>query len=359
MTKIIKNATENQTPQDWMNWLTKFGKRPYVLSKDENIALRDAVTNMDKAYERVAHKFFYETLKPMLSGLAFQVLATYKTIVDERDIATIIYRKFWDGGNFSRLKGFKGECSLFSWISIGAAQVVYEDLEEIGIIKKNRNLTPKNTSLRLKSFTDVEELKAVLSLVPEPRWHDILTEIYVNCTSEEDIMKKYKLDETSLKKTIKVAEISLKEQLIETEFLVWHRTVSKREGRDKVVNLVSLALGDVSGNINASTSDEALAIAENRTTDMDIYEELQDVLRLKYPNNSPEEMWNEFVMEQAMKCGMTDEQYDVWKARYIDNESPKSIAERLNMRRSNIDNLYSRGNMVLKEYIRNWLKNNS
>jgi hypothetical protein len=99
--------------------------------------------------------------------------------------------------------------------------------------------------------------------------------------------------------------------------------------------------------------------AGNRTTDMDIYEELQDVLRLKYPNNSPEEMWNEFVMEQAMKCGMTDEQYDVWKARYIDNESPKSIAERLNMRRSNIDNLYSRGNMVLKEYIRNWLKNNS
>ena len=206
MTKIIKNATENQTPQDWMNWLTEFGKRPYVLSKNENIALRDAVTNIDKAYERVAHKFFYETLKPMLSGLAFQVLATYKTIVDERDIATIIYRKFWDGGNFSRLKGFKGECSLFSWISIGAAQVVYEDLEELGIIKKNRNLTPKNTSLRLKSFTDIEELKAVLSLVSEPRWHDILTEIYVNCTSEEDIMICLQFASAIVRRTISLAK---------------------------------------------------------------------------------------------------------------------------------------------------------
>ena len=172
-------------------------------------------------------------------------------------------------------------------------------------------------------------------------------------------MKKLNLDEANLKKTLKVAESVLKEQLIATEFVIWHRSGSKKGEKNTAVNLVKLALGDVSGNLDTTSSDDALTIAMNKFRDMDIYDEIQEVLQLKYPNMNPEMMWDKFVKEQALLCGMTDNQLDVWIARYINHESPVSVAERLGMRRTNVDNLFSRANDVLKEHIRNWWKKNS
>lgn len=357
----ISLATENKTATEWISWIRNYNAwtNPRPLSKEEFLALRDAVTNPEEGYEHVAQEFFYETLKPMVTGLAYKVLQTYKTVVNPLDLSTTIYSKFWDGGKFTRLKGYLGDCSLFSWISLGAAQVVYNDLEELGIIKKSPQLTSKNTSLRLRSITDKEELNAILDLVSEPLWHDVLTEIYVKRTPAQNIMKKFEMDEVTLKKTIKIAETVLKDQLIATEFIVWHRPGTKKGEKSTAVNLVSLALGDVSGNLDTTSSDDALTIAMNKFSDMDIYDEIQDVLQLKYPNMKPEMMWDKFVKEQAMVCGMTDNQLDVWRARYIDHESPASIAERLGMRRANVDNLFSRANDVLEEYIRNWWKKNS
>lgn len=357
----ITLATENQTATEWINWIRNYNAwpKPRPLSKEESLALRDAVINPDKGYERVAQEFFFETLKPMVSGLAYQVLKTYKTVVNPLDLSTTIYREFWDEGTFSRLKGYQGDCSLFSWVSLGAAQVVYDDLEKLGIIKKSREMTSKNTSLRLKSIANKDELKTILDLVTEPRWHDVLTEIYVKRTPDEKIMKKFEMDEVTLRKTIKVAETALKDQLIATEFVIWHRTATKKGKKDTAINLVSIALGDVSGNLDTTSSDEALIIAMNKFNDMGVYEEIKDVLQLEYPTMDPHAMWDQFVKDQALVCGMTEDQLDVWLARYIDHESPVSVAERLGMRRTNVDNLFSRANKVLEDYISNWWKQNS
>lgn len=355
----ITLATENQTATEWFNWIRNYNAwpNPRPLSKEESLALRDAVTN--PGYERVAEEFFFETLKPMVSGLAYQVRKTYKTVVNPRDLSTIIYREFWGEGTFSRLKGYQGDCSLFSWVSLGAAQVVYDDLEKLGIIKKSREMTPKNTSLRLKSIANKDELKAIIDLVTEPRWHDVLTEIYVKRTPDEDIMQKFEMDDVTFRKTIKVAETALKDQLISNEFVIWHRPATKKAKKDTAVNLVSLALGDVSGNLDTTSSDEALTIAINKSNEMCFYAEIKDVLLLKYPNMEPHAMWEQFVKDQALVCGMTEDQFDVWCARYIEQENPVSVAERLGMRRTNVDNLFSRANKLLENHIRNWWKNNS
>ena len=248
---------------------------------------------------------------------------------------------------------------MFSWVSLGAAQVVYDDLEKLGIIKKSREMTSKNTSLRLKSIANKDELKAIIDLVTEPRWQEVLTEIYVKRTPDEKIMKKFDMNEFTFRKTIKVAETALKDQLIATEFVIWHRPATKKGKKDTTINLVSLALGDVSGNLDTTSSDEALIIAMNKFNDMGIYEEIKEVLQLKYPNMDPQNMWNQFVKDQALVCGMTEDQLDVWIARYIDHENPVSVAERLGMRRTNVDNIFSRANKILENHIRNWWKKNS
>ena len=359
MKQMIKTATENKTPQEWKNWLVEFGKNPYDLTKEENLALRDTITNCNKAYNRVTEEFFYNTLKPLVSGLKFQISQTYKVVVDESELATTIYREFWDEGTFSRLMCYKGDCSIFSWISIGAAQVVYDDLEKLGVIKKNKALTTKNTSLRLKSISDKDELNAVIDLVNIKPLHDMLYEVYVNRKSDKVVMNTFKLTEVDYKKTLKLAENTLKDQLIATKFIIWHRPASKKSGKSTSVNLVSIALGDVSGYLDTTTSEDALTVAENKFSDKGIFDEIQDVLQLKYPNKSPEQMWSDFVKDEALKCGMTDNMLDVWIARYLMQESPDSIAVRLGMRRSNVDNLYSRANKALEEHISNWWKKNS
>lgn len=350
----VRLATENKTNQEWLEWLRSFSKNRYVLSKEENIALCNAVINS----ERVAQEFFFKTLSPMNGGLAYQVLKTYKAVVDERNIASAVYREMYDEGRFSRLRKFEGGCSIFAWVAMGAAQIVYADLEELGIIKKNRAQTAKNTSLRLKSMRK-DELIVVLDLVQEPLWHDLLSDIYVNRADKESLMNKFKLTKESLKETTKVAETTLKELLIEAGIIAWYRE-PKHGTKGELVNLVSIALGDVSGNLDYSTSEEAFAIAENQTSDDEnLFEKFRDALQLKFPNRISEKMWDDFVCEQAKRCGMSARMHEVWTARYVTLEEPESVARRMGIRRSNVDNLYSKANALLVENIRAWMKMNS
>lgn len=347
-------ATDNKTNQDWLEWLRSFSKNRYALSKEENIALRNAVINS----ERVAQEFFFKTLSPMNGGLAYQVLKTYKAVVDERNIASAVYREMYDEGRYSRLRKFEGGCSIFAWVAMGAAQIVYADLEELGIIKKSRTLSAKNTSLRLKSMKK-DELLVVLDLVQEPLWHDLLIDIYVKRVDKEGLMNKFELSKDTLKETIKVAETTLKELLIEAGIIAWYRE-SKDGSKGELVNLVSIALGDVSGNLDYSTSEEAFAVAENRPSDDEnLFEKFRDALQLKFPNRVSEEMWDDFVCEQAKHCGMSARMYEVWTARYVMLEEPETVARRMGIRRSNVDNLYSKANALLVENIRTWMRMNS
>ena len=348
-------ANNKMMVKEWIDWLRFYKDNRYELSQEENLALCNAIMES----ERIAQEFFYKTLAPMNSGLAYQVLRTYKIVIDERNIATTIYREMYDEGRFTRLKGFKGDCSIFTWIAISAAQIIYDDLQKLGLIKKNANLTPKNTSLRLKSMR-TDELLAVLDLLNKELWYDLLVDIYVNRVSKESLQQKYEMDEKILQKTVKLAETSLKEQLIETECILWNRVESSNKGiSNKRVNLVSIALGDVSACLNYSTSEEAFAIAENKVINEGIIEDITDMLRLENTKSTPEELWNEFVLSQAKQCGFSQKMYDVWQARYVKNESPDSVAMRMNVRRTNVDNLYSHANALLVKKIRSWWVKNS
>lgn len=350
----VKFATENKTDHDWLVWLRYFRRNRYELSKDENIALCNAVIGS----ERVAQEFFFKTLAPMNAGLAYQVLRTYKTVVDERNIASAVYREMYDEGRYSRLRNFKGKCSIFTWVAMGAAQIVYADLEELGVIKKSRALSAKNTSLCLKSMKE-EELLVVLDLVQEPLWHDLLTDIYVRRATKQSLLNKYELPEVLFKDMVKVAETTLKELLIDAGFIAWYRE-SKDGTKGKLVNLVSIALGDVSGNLDYSTSEEAFAAAENRPSDDEnMFEKFRDALQLRFPNRVSEKMWDDFVCEQAKLCGMSARMHEVWTARYVMLEEPESVAQRMGIRRSNVDNLYSKANALLAENIRTWMRMNS
>lgn len=355
MKKIsIYSAVMNQTASDWLCWINIYNKctNPRPLNQEESLALRDAIINPDKGYERIAEAFFFSTIKPLVCGIAYQIRKTYLTEVKPVDISAIIYREFWDYGRFSRLIDYKGECSIFSWIARGAVQVVYAELERMGTIKMSRKLNAKNTSLRLKSLKDKNERKVIIDLVTEPRGHGILTELYVKRTPPEIIMQKLGMDDSAFKKTVRKAEAALKNKLIATETMLWHRP-GINEGT--TVNLVSIALGDTSGKPN----NETLSLTAEKLQDTDFKEDIANILLLKYPDMDPESMLESFIRDQALVCGMTENQLQVWTARYINHESPASVAERMGIRRANVDNLYSRANRLLEKHLHRWWRMNS
>ena len=139
----MNKATENKTREEWMKWLKYFKNHRYELSKEECLALRDAI----KKYPSVAEEFFFRTLDPMNKGFAHKIYESYNVVVDFRDIATCIYLAMYDGGTWTRWDTYRADCGIFAWISYCATQAVFTELEELHYIETSFDLLRKTLRL--------------------------------------------------------------------------------------------------------------------------------------------------------------------------------------------------------------------
>ena len=340
----MNKAVENKTKEEWINWLQWFKKHRYELSKEESLALRDAIIK----FYCVAVEFFYNTLEPMNSGFVYKIKNTYNVVVSIMDIATYVYREMYNEGKWTRLRTFAGNCSLFGWISVAASQAVFKELRDLHIIPSGTELTHKNTSLTLRSMKHKDEVKMVLSLVEHPTMNALLNSLYVERLSEESAMMKLGMSQTLFTETRKVAEIILKESLIQENMILWERE------NGETVNLVQLALSDVSNSINTSNSEEALLAALNKFSDEDEYPEIKEALEEFYPGRPWREQWYMFIMDRSAEMGWADEDEIVFVERFCSNADPVMLAKRLGRARTWVDNKYSRELRALTNYIKNW-----
>lgn len=340
----MNKAVDDKNQEEWINWLKWFKKHRYELSKEESLALRDAII----AFYRVAVEFFYNTLEPMNSGLAYKIQNTYNITVSVTDIATSVYREMYSEGKWTRLKTFAGNCSLFSWISIAASQAVFKELRDLHYIPTSIELNHKNTSLTLRSMKHKDEVEMVVSLVEHSTMNDILTSLYVERLSEESTMKKLGMSEILFTETRKVAEMILKENLIQENMILWERE------NGEVVNLVQLALSDITNSINTSNSEEALLMAINKFSDEDEYPEVKDALEEYYPGRPWREQWYMFIMERTLEMGWSDEDMTVFIERFCNKSDPLDLAKRLGRARTWVDNKYSRELRALGKHIQKW-----
>ena len=340
----MNKAVENKTKEEWINWLQWFKKHRYELSKEESLALRDAIIK----FYCVAVEFFYNTLEPMNSGFVYKIQNTYNVVVSIMDIATCVYREMYNEGKWTRLRTFAGNCSLFGWISVAASQAVFKELRDLHIIPSGTELTHKNTSLTLRSMKNKDEVKMVLSLVEHPTMNALLNSLYVERLSEESAMMKLGMSQTLFTGTRNVAEIILKESLIQENMILWERE------NGETVNLVQLALSDVSNSINTSNSEEALLAALNKFSDEDEYPEVKEALEEFYPGRPWREQWYTFIIDRLAEMKWSDEDEIVFVERFCNNADPVMLAKRLGRARTWVDNKYSRELRTLANYIKTW-----
>ncbi len=340
----MNKATDNKTKEQWMSWLKWFKNHRYELSKEESLALRDAII----LFYCVAEEFFYHTLKPMNLGFVNKIESVYGVVLSDMDIATCVYREAYNEGKWTRLSSYEGNCSLFGWVSVAASQAVFKELRDLRIIPTNPELTHKNTSLTLRSMKEKDEVEMVVSLIEHPVMHILLKKLYVERLSDLATMESMEMTPELFKETRKVAEILLKESLIREEVMLWQRE------NGTMVDLVKLALSDVSNVINTSSSEEALLIALNISQESDAYPEVKDALDEFYPGRPWREQWTNFIMERASEMGWSDEDDTVFVERFYNNTNPVDLADRLGRARTWVDNKYSRELKALTKYIKKW-----
>ena len=340
----MNTAVENKTKEEWINWLQWFKKHRYELSKEESLALRDVIIK----FYCVAVEFFYNTLEPMNSGFVYKLEKKYNIAVSVMDIATCVYREIYNEGKWTRLRTFAGNCSLFGWISIAASQAIFKELRDMHIIPSSTELNHKNTSLTLRSMKYKDEVEMVLSLVEHPTMNALLKSLYVERLSEESAMKKLGMSEKLFTETRKVAEMILKENLIQENMILWERE------NGEVVDLVRLSLSDVSNSINTSNSEEALLAALNKFSDENECPRVKDALEEFYPGLPWREQWYMFIMDRSAEMGWSDEDETVFIERFCNNTDPVMLAKRLGRARTWVDNKYSRELKALTKYIQKW-----
>lgn len=340
----MNKAVENKTKEEWINWLQWFKKHRYELSKEESLALRDAIIK----FYCVAVEFFYNTLEPMNSGFVYKIQNTYNVVVSIMDIATCVYREMYNEGKWTRLRTFAGNCSLFGWISVAASQAVFKELRDLHLIPTGVELNHKNTSLTLRSMKHKDEVEMVLSLVEHSTMNALLNCLYVERLSEASAMKKLGMSEVLFTETRKVAEMILKENLIQENMILWERE------NGETVNLVQLALSDVSNSINTSNSEEALLAALNKFSDEDEYPEVKEALEEFYPGRPWREQWYMFIIDRSAEMKWSDEDKIVFVERFCNNADPVMLAKRLGRARTWVDNKYSRELRALANYIKIW-----
>lgn len=340
----MNKATENKTMEQWLSWLKWFKNHRYSLSIDENLALRDAII----MYYCVAVEFFYKTMEPMNKGIANNVFESYGVSISLNDIATWVYTAVYNEGKWSRLNCFSGNCSIFSWISVVASQTVFKELREMHLIPGSSELSSNNTSLTLLSMKHVDEVKCIIDYVHQPLMNEVLNCLYVKRMPLQAILKNLNISEELFSETRKIAETMLKESLIREEVIFWER----EDGTE--VNLVSLAISDVSNTLHTSTSTEAFILAENTYCNEDDYEELNEVLEEYYPRLPWKEQWRNFIVDKAMEMGWSQEDQIVFVERFCNNTSPVVLAQRLGRARTWVDNKFSRELKALTIVIKKW-----
>lgn len=340
----MNKATNNFTEAEWIKWLKQFRKDRYDLSMEESLALRNAI----KQYPSVAEEFFYKTLDPMNKGFSKKVFDSYKEPIDVRDIATIIYRAFYDNGSWNRLDSYRGESGFFSWLATGARQAVFTELEELHVIKPPFKLTAKNTNLTIKSMRNIDEIKTVIDLVDFPVMHTLLMHVYVDRMNDDEIMTEMNMSHDVYSKTLTASEYLLKECLIREECIFYTRT------NGKTVNLVTEALSDISGHINVTTSEEGMLATEKLFSDDQGFDDLKEVLDQYYPTLPFLEQWVCFVLDRASELNWSQEDKTVFYERFHNHTDPVSLAEQLGRTRKWVDGRYSLKLKLVKEHILRW-----
>ena len=291
--------------------------------------------------QKFAKDFFYDcnpsniNIARLRTRIIREITSSYGVNISPEEVSTIIYSHLWDGGAWKSLKGFKKDGSIYSWIETQARHEVIRQLQSQHRIPMLRKRTVGNTRIAKRQLTK-ERMGYILDNETLPKVsYNIVKNLYFDKKSPKEIMKHQHWDETTYKKQEKKAMIDLKDTLLRSP-----------ENYD-----------DVLKDKMACNDSVSLDEAQEKGYQMG-YEPhapiMQEVFGLGLSQDEVDDKALQTLHFIAGKVVCSKRDRYIWECRYFENKSPEKLAKELGMKRTNVDNIYSRVNKEFKKAAKDW-----
>ena len=276
-------------------------------------------------------------IAPLRSKMIYDLKRDFGVDVNPDDFSAILYQTLWAEGSFSTLDSYLGESSFYVWLKKVARNAVMDWLMEEHLIENVRSRTVGNTRLALRSQSPSKCQMIIDDLMIGSKYHRLLTAIYVDRLSEEQIMKKLHFEDVAEYKAAKKAgEDKLKDALL--------RSVEYSEEdvlRDKTKHAVNVSLEFVAN------------MAEWCKVKTGV-NPLSDVFGTDLTDEEVRVKTVEFLYDFSAKLKWSDEDRYIWRQRFVENAAPVEVAKEVGRSRGWLDTRYSRLNKKFEKAIKKW-----
>lgn len=289
--------------------------------------------------ERVAEEFFFKTMLPKMAALADSYNRSFGLDILAEDVAKATYLSCWED-DWAKLKAFKGDTTPHAWVAKIASQATYQFLVEERYIDGVGNTKTNDYRLTVRSIENDQLRQAIVDLVFVPDQHKALELFYVDKMPDKEFFKAFDNEEKA-KETLKVAEKTLIEQLLNTENPYAEMALSSKKTINLEVRFQNwhdrIDEGDVSENHQA----------------------FRDLLVRLFKCEDWDENVNTLINTIITSLDWTEVQEDVWRQRFIYETPSKELAEKYQVRNTWVDNVFSRLNKQFRIAIKSWWDNNN
>lgn len=272
------------------------------------------------------------------SKLIYDLKRDYGVDVKPDDVSTILYKTLWSNGSWAALNSYEGKCSFFAWLKKVAKNAVVETLEQEGQIRDIGSMTMGNTRLALLSQSPAKCQVVIDDMLGESKYHDLLTDIYVDRVPQEIIMKKMGIDEAEFDVAKKNAEKKLKDALLRS--VEFSEEDLLRSKKNHVVTVSSEFVSDIAEWYKAKV-------------DANVF---SDVFGTDLSDEEVHVKAVEFLYDFSAKMEWSDRDRYIWCRRFIEDVSPVDVAMEVERDRAWLDTRYSRLNAKFKKAVKEWWK---
>lgn len=292
------------------------------------------MVNLIMSDERMAKEFFFKTMRPKMAALADSYNRSFGLDIIAEDVACATYLSCWED-NWAKLRAFKGDTTPQAWVAKIASQATYKMLVEEKYIADVGCTKASNYRLTLLSIEDELLRREIIGLIYVPNFYMALMMKYVwKLTADETAW--YLGSCEKAKETLKEAETSLIEQLLNTENPFAEIALSTKR---------------------AFTSEVQFQNWHDRIDEGDVSENHQvfrDLLTCVFKCEDWDSNVNTLISNIIKSLDWTEEQEDVWRQRFIYETPSKELAEKYHVRNTWVDNVYSRLNKQFRIAIKSW-----
>lgn len=286
------------------------------------------------ANERVAEEFFFKTMLPKMAALADSYNRSFGLDILAEDVAKVTYLSCWED-DWAKLRGFKGDTTPHAWVAKIASQATYQFLVEERYIDGVGNTKTNDYRLTVRSIEKEQLRQAIVDLVYVPDQHKALELFYVDKVPDKEFFEAFDNEEKA-KETLKVAEKTLIEQLLNTENPYAEMALSSKKTINPEIHFQNwhdrIDEGDVSENHQA----------------------FRDLLIRLFKCEDWDENVNTLIYTIITSLDWTEVQEDVWRQRFIYETPSKELAEKYHVRNTWVDNVFSRLNKQFRIAIKTW-----